>query len=93
MRARDVPLAGQVEGEERLVAQQHPGITEQGLGDAQALLFAAREHADRRIGEGAGADRLQCLVHPRPDRPGVAGQAPVMPVHPETDEVPAADGQ
>ena len=80
-------LAGQVEGKERLVAQQDLGVTEERLGDAQALLLAAREQADRRIGVGAGADRLERLVDPLPDGPGVARQAPVVAVDAEADEV------
>ena len=91
--ARHGALAGQVEGEEWLVAQQDLGVTEQCLGDAQALLLAAREQADRCIGVGAGTDRLQRVVHPLPDGPGVARQAPVVPVDAEADEVPTADRQ
>ena len=36
-----------------LVAEQDRGVAEQRLGDAQALLLAARKAPDRRVGEGA----------------------------------------
>ena len=86
-------LAGQVEGEQRLVAQQDLGVAEQRLGDAEALLLAAREQADGRVGVGAGADGVKCLVHPFPDGPGVARQTPAVAVDAEADEVAPADGQ
>ncbi len=47
----DGPLAGDVEREEGLVAEQDGGVAEQRLGDAQPLLLTARQAADRRVGE------------------------------------------
>ena len=93
MRRVTPALAGQVESEQRLVAQQDLGIAEEGLGDAQALLLATREQADRGIGVGAGADRPQGLVHPFSDGSGVARQTPVVAVDAEADEVAPPNGQ
>ena len=41
-------LAGQVEREQGLVAEQDAGVADEGLGNAEALLLAARGRADRR---------------------------------------------
>ena len=42
----DGALAGQVECEQGLVAQQDRGVAQQGLGDAQPVLLAAREQTE-----------------------------------------------
>ena len=51
--ADDRLLVGEVEARERLVAQQQRRIVGERLADAQALLLAAREHADGPVGERA----------------------------------------
>ena len=61
----DGALAGQVEREQGLVAQEDRGVAQQGLGDAQPLLLAAREQADRGVGVGGGAHRLRVRRRPR----------------------------
>ena len=89
----DGPLAGQVEGQQRLVAQQDAGVPEQGLGDAQPLLLAAREQADRGVGVGRGADGLHHVVESLPLGPGAQRHAPAMPVEAEADQIPGPDRQ
>ena len=46
----DGALAGQVQGQKRLVAQEHARVAEQCLGDSKALLLPPREQPDRSIG-------------------------------------------
>ena len=87
-------LAGQVEGQEGLVAQEHGRVTEQRLGDAQALLLAARESPTGASRVGARAHRLDELVQPGPGGPvGAQRHAPAATVDPETDQVAGPDGQ
>ena len=93
MRRVTALLAGQVEGEQRLVAEQDLRVAEEGLRDAETLLLAARQQADGRVGVRTGADRLEDLLHPLPDGPCVAWQPPAMAVDAEADEVAPADGQ
>ena len=51
-------LLREVEREQGLVAQQNVRIGDERLRDAQALLLAARESPDGRVGVVAGADRV-----------------------------------
>ena len=46
----DAALVGEVEREERLVGEQQRRVGDERLRDAQPLLLAARETADRRVG-------------------------------------------
>jgi hypothetical protein len=84
------PLAGEVQREQRLVAQQHLGVADQGLRHTEPLLLAAGQPGDRRLRERLGAHFGQCLVHPLaafldPGHPG----APTVPVQAKPDEVAA----
>jgi hypothetical protein len=49
-------LVVQVKGEQRLVTQEDARLGGQGLGDAQALLFPARQPPDGGVGIGGRAD-------------------------------------
>ena len=90
----DGGLVREVEGEQRLVAQQHGRVADQGLGHPQPLLLAAREPADRRVRVARAADGGQrgvhpCLPHPPTAEPG----AEPVPVEAEADEVAPAQRQ
>ncbi len=61
----DLALVAQVEVRERLVAQQQLRVADEGLGDPQALLLAARQAPDRGIGVGASPRPRRS--RPRPD--------------------------
>ena len=70
--------AGGVEPVGRLVEDQHRGVAEQGVGDAEALPHAERVVADPALRLGRGQrDQLEHLPHPRvrqPHRPGADRQ-------------------
>ena len=69
----DGALVGEVEREQRLVAQQHLGVADERLRHPQPLLLAAGEPPHRRVRVGGAADRLERRVHPR--APGPHGRA------------------
>ena len=92
---RDDLLVGEVEREQRLVAQQHRGVADQRLRHPQPLLLAAGEPSDRRVRVAARRPPTSSAAsHP------VAAHAPAaqpMPeavtVEAEADEVAAAQRQ
>ena len=63
---RDDLLVGQVEREQRLVAQQHRRVADQRLRHPQPLLLAAGEPPDRRVRVVPGRPPLQRRVAPVP---------------------------
>ena len=90
----DAGLVGQVEREQRLVAQQHGRVADQRLGHPQPLLLAAGEAPDRRVRVARAADRGQRRVHPGPAHPAPAeADARPVPVQAEPDEVAPAQRQ
>ena len=69
-------LVVQVQGQQRLVAEQHLRVGGQGLGHAQPLLLAARELPDRHLGVVGGPDEVQQLVDPAVGLGGSAAGCP-----------------
>ena len=58
----DAALVLQVEAEQGLVAEQQPRVAGERLPDAEPLLFAAGQVADRFVGVVGGADGLEQRV-------------------------------
>ena len=83
-------LVLQVEREQRLVAEQEGRIARERLADAQPLLLAAGERADRRVGIAAGADRVDQALDLLPIRTATGSAAPTVTVHAESDQVAGA---
>ena len=65
-------LVGQVEREQRLVAQQHVRVADQGLRHPQPLLLATGQPPDRRVGVRRAADGGERGVHPLAPLPAAA---------------------
>ncbi len=87
-------LVGQVETEQRLVAQQHLGVTDEGLRDAQPLLFAARHRADGGVGVRLRTHLRDGGVDDRaPSGAAEQAGAPAVSVDAETDQVASAQRQ
>ncbi|CAM5560958.1 hypothetical protein SALBM311S_01302 [Streptomyces alboniger] len=84
------PLVVQVEGEQRLVAQQDAGVGGQCLPDAHALAFTAGQQAERDVGVGGGPDRLQDFVHPAAYGTRTQPESEAVPVDPEAHQVAGA---
>ena len=92
--ARSPPLVGEVQRQQRLVAQQHRRVADQRLRHPQPLLLAAGEQPDRRVGEAAAPTAASACVDPRPRaRAAAQRRAPAVPVQPEPDQVAAAQRQ
>ncbi len=90
---RDEVLVGEVEAEQRLVAQQDVGIADQRLRDSQTLLLAARQGADGSLGVCLGSYLGECRVHRGfPLLPETDPGAPAVTVDAETDQVASAQG-
>ena len=82
--------AAQVEVRERLIEQQQPRPRDQRVRDQDALLLAARELADPRVGEALRVDRVQHLLDQRPSAPGGPRHAETLRVDPQPHEVARA---
>ena len=80
----------EVEAEQGLVAEQQPGIADQGLGDPEPLLLATREPADGQVGECLGAHLGEGRVDPAPGLRPRPAEAPTGALDAECDEVAAA---
>ena len=89
----DLLLVVQVQAGQRLVAQEQARIADDRLGDPQALLLAARQPPDRRVGVGRRLDRLDHLVHPPTIGARRPADAPAVAVDPQLDQVAAAQRQ
>src|SRR5207253_1290290 len=86
-------LIAEVEVCERLVAEEDPRVTDKRLRDAEALLLAAGEASDRRVGVGVRVHRSHSAVDPcLPGRVRPA-DSPAMAVDAELDEIAAAERQ
>ena len=83
-------LVGEVETREGLVAQQDARVVGERLADAQALLLATREQAHGAVGEVLRPDRADQRVHALAIGAPREGDAPLVPVHTERDEVAPA---
>jgi hypothetical protein len=59
---RDQVLVGEVEAEQRLVAQQDPRVADQSLRDPQSLLLTAGHGTDGSVGKRLGADLCDGVV-------------------------------
>ena len=91
---RDDLLVGQVEGEQRLVAEQHRGVADQRLRHPQPLLLAAGEPSDRGVGVVPRPHRLQRRPHPfAAHGPAAQPDAEAVAVEAEADEVAGAQRQ
>jgi hypothetical protein len=84
------PLVVQIEGEQRLVAEQDPRVGGQGLPDAHALPLAAGQQTQGHVGVGQGPDLPQDLVHPAAHGPGAPGGAEAVPVDAEAHQLAGA---
>ena len=92
-------LVGEVQAVEGLVEQQHVGSPDQGLGDQEPLLLAARHLPDGPVGVGRGPDQLDDLGHPPAPLPTAGeerrapgdGKAPPVAVTAQPHHVDAAD--
>ena len=82
--------AAQVEVRQRLIEQQQPRPGDQRVRDQDALLLAAGELADARVGEALGVDRVQHLLDERPPGPGGPRHAEAVRVDPEPHEIARA---
>ena len=88
---RDDLLGGaQIEIRERLVEQQELRASDQRVGDQHALLLAARELADARVGETLCVHRVQHLVYTRPAGAGWQRDTEPLRVDTQADEVASA---
>ena len=63
------------------------------MGDPQPLLLASGESADRRVSVGAGAYRVDGLVHEAPSGSAGPGLAEPVPVGTERHQIAAASSQ
>jgi len=90
----DGALVGEVEREQRLVAEQDVGIADEGLRHPEPLLLTAGQASDRRVCIRRTADGGECRVHPCPTRPAAAqADAQPMPVEAQPDEIAPARRQ
>ena len=89
----DLLLVADVEARQRLVAEKEARVADEGLGDAETLLLAARQAADGRLGECRRLDPLDRLRDRALDGRRRATDPPAVPVDAEPDEVAAAQGQ
>ena len=90
----DLALVAQVEVRQRLVAEQELRVADEGLGDAQALLLAARQAPDRAHPRTAVPRPTRSpSATRRATRPIRPADAPAVAVEPEPDEVAAAQRQ
>ena len=88
--ARDDRLVGEVEREKRLVGEQEHGLRDERLRDAQPLLLAAGEPADRRVGIRRRSDLVERPVDARALVRRQPAGAPAVAVEPESDEISSA---
>ena len=72
----DHPLVGEVERQQRLVAEQHAGIGRQCLRDSQSLLLAAGQPAERDVGVGRRVDLRRAARRPAAAWRGSASRRP-----------------
>ena len=82
-----------VEGQQRLVAQQHLGIRGEGLGHAQSLLLTAGELAHGHLGVVGGAHEVQELIDLPVHFCAAQADAPAVAVDAEGHEVAGAQGR
>ncbi len=86
----DAALVGEVERQQRLVGEDQHRVGDERLRDAQPLLLAAGEPADRRVRVGGCADLVQRRVDSRAVVCVEAAEAPAVAVEAEPHEVAPA---
>ena len=89
----DLALPPRIERQERLVEQDEAWVAQEALRDAKPLLLAAREQADRDVGEGARPDGIERAVHGRSGRSAGKRESVARAGQPELDELAPADRQ
>ena len=84
-------LIRRIEAQQRFVTQQHLRVAHQCLGDAQPLLFSARQRVQRCVRIALGADLRHGVGDAAPPLGAAApSHTPAMTVHAQADQVDAA---